>query len=74
MLYLSNFPRLNTVIILLFFWAWLYTEIEEKQASAEWKAFIHAGKRFTAEDGDELRRRIEELEATCEANSAGWPY
>jgi hypothetical protein len=57
---------LNTAIILIFFWAWFYTEVQEKRAAAEWKAFIHAGKRFTAEDGAALKARIETLEAQCD--------
>jgi len=49
-------------MILLFFGAWLYTEIQENRARAEWQTFTRAGARFTAEDGDDLRARIDHLE------------
>ena len=65
----DKYPTLNTIMIILFFWMWLYTEIEEQQARArdeqaaiEWKAFIRTGARFTAEDGAELKARIKHLE------------
>jgi hypothetical protein len=50
------------VIILVFFWIFIYTEIQEKRDSVEWKAFIHTGERFTAEDGARMRARIDRLE------------
>ena len=63
MLYLTNFPRLNTVILLLFFGFWLYSEIQEGRDAIEWKSFIHSGGRFTAEEGKALEARIEAMEA-----------
>ena len=62
MRYLSSFPRLNTIMILIFFWMWLYTEVQENRTAAEWKAFVRTGARFTAEDGANLDARITELE------------
>ena len=62
MRYLSSFPRLNTVIILLFFAAWFWTEIQENRAAVEWKAFIREGSRFTMEQGEALEARIKVLE------------
>ena len=65
----SRFPKFNTVLIILFFCMWFYTEVEEnrtrvhdEQAAVEWKAFIRAGGRFTSDDGEALRVRIEHLE------------
>jgi len=60
--YLSSFPRLNTLIIIIFFILWAYSEIEEKKSAVEWKAFVRSGPRFTAEDGAALESRIEALE------------
>ena len=62
MKWLNRFPKLNTILIILFFCMWLYTEISEQQARVEWQAFTRAGARFTAEDGDDLRARIDHLE------------
>jgi len=47
---------------LLFFALWAYSEIQENSDSAEWKEFIHAGGRFTIEDGMALEARIIKLE------------
>jgi hypothetical protein len=62
MRFLDSFPRLNTVILLLFFVFWLYTEIQESKARNEWQEFTRAGARFTAEDGEAMSARIDRLE------------
>jgi hypothetical protein len=62
MRFLDSFPRLNTVILLLFFVFWLYTEIQESKARNEWQEFTRAGARFTADDGARMSARIDRLE------------
>ena len=67
MRYLNSVPKLNTVILILFAIAWLYTEIEEYNARADYKQevdrFMNRGNRFTADEGRDMRARLEELEA-----------
>jgi hypothetical protein len=59
----------HTIILLLFFAAWLYTEIKEAFERTDYQermeAFMSAGGRFTNEDGEELRKRIDEIEQEC---------
>ena len=59
-------PGLNTVIIIVFLVAWLYTEVREaSQREYKWeyvKEFVSKGGRFTAEDGEELDTRVIILE------------
>ena len=66
MRFLSSSSRFNTAIILIFFAAWLYTEvteyIERDEFYVEVTDFMYKGDRFTSEDGQELLHRIEELE------------
>jgi hypothetical protein len=60
--FLSKFPRVNTILILIIFMAWIYTEIDEQKARTEWRAFIEEGSRFTGKDGDLIAARICRLE------------
>jgi hypothetical protein len=55
---------------LVVFWTlWGYTEISERFAQAERdqfiedaKPFVYQGERFTKDDGEQLKQRIDELE------------
>lgn len=69
---------LNTVILVVFLGAWLYTEISEYQEREAWrsksikeleefKSFLLEGERFTLLDGRALSNRITELERKQEA-------
>lgn len=66
----ARFPDLNFIILIIFGSAWLYSEIIETQMRDEqaWEIhnFMAVGGRFTHEDGDKLRIRIEKLEAEIE--------
>ena len=58
---------LHTFLLLLLFWcAWLYTEICEKlerdEFNSEVHSFMYRGERFTSEDGRALEARIRALE------------
>lgn len=59
-------PRINTILIILFLLMWLWTEVSEYQERhtiyMEFKKFHDAGERFTKQDGDKLRQRVEALE------------
>ena len=67
----SRFPAVNFIILLIFASAWLYTEIQEysdrEAHRKEVDQFMHKGGRFTHDDGDLLRDRIERLEARLDA-------
>lgn len=63
--------RVFTVLAVLFLLGWIWTEIEERQNRQRFEArmeqFMEArgpagANRFTAQEGDELRERVEELE------------
>ena len=73
MRWLTNNTRLNTLILIIFGLAWLYTEVEEQTECDVWqaknvavykefRAFHDAGGRFTAAQGDGLEARIKQLE------------
>lgn len=58
---------IHTFLLLLLFWcAWLYTEISEKFEREEFNSAVHdfmyKGDRFTSEDGMALEARIRALE------------
>jgi len=68
--------RFFVAVALVFLVAWIASEWEERSNRATWherlEDFIkakgpNAGNRFTAEDGEELRQRIEEVADQCEA-------
>ena len=64
----SRFPKITlpTVMIVLFFWIWFYTEVNEyndrKQHRQEVDKFMYKGDRFTHEDGRKLEARLKALE------------
>ena len=61
------FPKHVFALLLIFWMAWLYTEISEYFARevyyAEVEEFIHRGDRFTLEDGMALDSRIDKITA-----------
>lgn len=75
---LGTAPVLNTVILMLFLVAWLYTEITEHDEREAWrkqsvqeleefKAFLLEGERFTLLDGMDLSNRVAEIEKRLDA-------
>jgi len=56
-------------LVFVYMSMWLYTEvheyIERDDFFNEVDEFIHAGDRFTKEDGDALEERVRELEERC---------
>ena len=62
----------HVLFILLMFWsAWLYTEITEysqrSKFTHEVSDFMHKGDRFTQLEGDAVERRLDIIEAQLEA-------
>ena len=59
----------HTAVLLVFFAAWLYTEVKEAFERTDYQermeSFMSAGGRFTNEDGEALRKRIDEIEEEC---------
>lgn len=57
-------------LLILYWFAWLYTELSEKWERDEFYVevndFMTAGDRFTKEDGEELKKRVAELEKANE--------
>ena len=66
MSFLSKYPHIGTMIIVVFFSLWLYTEIteyyERDQFSYEVKKFMGRGDRYTGTEGHALEARVEALE------------
>ena len=63
----SDVNPMHVFALLFCFWVmWLYTEISEYHSRSvfndEVNRFMTRGDRFTAQDGEKLRRRIEALE------------
>ena len=62
----TKFPAINFFFLLLFASAWFWSEVMEYRDRAEHRhevdRFMEKGGRFTHEDGDKLRARIERLE------------
>jgi hypothetical protein len=68
--------RLFVAVALFFLVAWMASEWEERRNRGTWQDRLedfmeakgpNAGNRFTAEDGEALRQRIEEVADQCEA-------
>ena len=63
-------PRHVFALLVVFWAAWLYTEISEYiERQDQWESvnqFMNKGDRFSREDGDALEARIEALEETVE--------
>ena len=66
MKWISSGSKANTVILVVFLIAWLYTEITEYQERheiyMEFKTFQSKGGRFTEQDGEDMQARLDHLE------------
>lgn len=63
----------HLLLVLGMFWAmWIYREWETKSTQQDFETAVHAfmnrGNRFTADEGQVLRERIEKLEQAIDAS------
>lgn len=64
---LSKYPHIGTIVLVIFFTLWLYTEIteyiERDMFQENVTEFMNKGDRFTGSQGKLLEERIKKLES-----------